>query len=265
MGTISRLLQKAQLISINVWEYQPGTYSLPLLGVGSLRRNTRAICLTKASESVCFLKKLIFIWLGPNAGPDGLIPWTRFCKVGTVWVFCALGSRCLLRFSCSLLWWLLIFVLILAYLSLARGNPRAGCLLSFSAEGQSPSVSLTGSACACDNILSIWNESSVYPHRSLAWQRFRPIHEKCVLCADSDSPLGPLSLLKQRDHLEGIIRPHWGHQTMLTGSRYWILLVGGQLLFCDSPWRSFPGWFTIVQRGKQSLALERESLVSACP
>lgn len=33
----------------------------------------------------CFLKKLIFICLGPNAGPDGLIPWTRFCKVGIVW------------------------------------------------------------------------------------------------------------------------------------------------------------------------------------
>lgn len=31
-----------------------------------------------------FLKNLVFIFLGPNAGPDGLIPWTRFCKVGAV-------------------------------------------------------------------------------------------------------------------------------------------------------------------------------------
>lgn len=43
-----------------------------------------------------FLKMLICICLGPTAGPDGLIPWTRFCKVGTVWAldFGALYTLC---------------------------------------------------------------------------------------------------------------------------------------------------------------------------
>lgn len=49
------------------------------------------------------------------------------------------------------------------------------------------------------------------------------------------------SLLQQRDQLEGILRPLWSGQAVLTSSRYWILLAGGQLPFCDSPWRSFPG------------------------
>lgn len=48
----------------------------------------------------CFLKKIISVCLGPNAGPDGLIPWTRFCKVGPVWVLSSPSLfHCLLKFS----------------------------------------------------------------------------------------------------------------------------------------------------------------------
>lgn len=37
-----------------------------------------------------FVCSFLCLFLGPNAGPDGLIPWTRFCKVGPPWVVCLL-------------------------------------------------------------------------------------------------------------------------------------------------------------------------------
>lgn len=57
--------------------------------------DTRALSSTRPANQFLFGKKAIFVYLfvhfvclflGPNAGPDGLIPWTRFCKVGTPWV-----------------------------------------------------------------------------------------------------------------------------------------------------------------------------------
>ena len=124
-----------------------------------------------------FLKKLIFICLGPSAGPDGLIPWTRFCKVGAVWSLCSecfplsvegLGFLALVLAALCLLW----------RVPLAHGTPRASCLLSFSALKVSLQARVWQEAPAWVITFShIRHESSVCSRWPLAWQRFSPVHE----------------------------------------------------------------------------------------
>lgn len=51
----------------------------------------KAVHLTRVSDQFQSNKRVTFP-LGPNVSPEGLIPWTRFCKVGAAWVFRLLST-----------------------------------------------------------------------------------------------------------------------------------------------------------------------------
>lgn len=58
-----------------------------------LRANrSRATSPAKAPNCPLFADEACFSSLGPGAGPEGLIPWTRFCKVGPVGLRSVPGS-----------------------------------------------------------------------------------------------------------------------------------------------------------------------------
>lgn len=216
----------------------------------SLKGNIRAISVTKASESVfCFLKQLIFIWLGPNAGPDGLIPWTRFCKVGALgsyplWVLAPCwGSR---SFCCGSD----LTVCLFWHVCLWPMEPLGQVVYFPSVEKVSLQVCVgqEGPVCVI-TFFHIWNESCVYTHGYLAWQHFSPVHEKCVLCAGLHSLMGQMSFpnpAQAEGPVGGNNQTPWGSPDGADKLRLLHFTSTRAAFVLRSPWRSFPGWFAAV-------------------